>query len=159
MFFHHLSFGEQFILWAIRKWYESFLGEYNAYDFLLNAFRLARVPNALPALDHFLTILVISNETKIEIMPSDHHALSLDECKILTALALLQMGGQKKRVSILFGQWLAPSGRRLGCNVGEILSQELSSAGHHLDVQKLDTLNASSSNRMTEANQPSITLN
>lgn len=85
-----LSFSEQLTLWSVRYWAEAFRKGYSPYSVLKDAYRLAKAPDGMAALDAFMTILISGNSRTVDIRCLCCSGISPDEWRILQSLALTQ---------------------------------------------------------------------
>ena len=87
-------FGEQLFLWGIRMWVRSYNKGANIHNVLHNGFKLAGVPTALGALDAMMGIFATSGHGIIDIQCPNCTEVSLDEPRIMGAIAVLQQTDQ-----------------------------------------------------------------
>ena len=86
-----LPFGEQLFLWGIRMWVRAHNKGTNIHNILQNGFKLAGVPTALSALDTMMWIFTTSGRGVMDIRCPQCTEISLDEHRLMGAIAVLQL--------------------------------------------------------------------
>jgi len=106
-------FGEQLFLWGIRMWVRSYNEGANIHNILHNGFKLAGVPTALGALDAMMGIFVTSGHGIIDIRCPKCTEVSLDEHRIMGAIAVLQHTDQPSDGEAYLSCWLPSAALRI----------------------------------------------
>ena len=106
-------FGEQLFLWGIRMWVRSYNEGANIHNILHNGFKLAAVPTALGALDAMMGIFVTSGHGIIDIRCPKCTEVSLDEHRIMGAIAVFQHTDQSSDDDAYLSCWLPPAALRI----------------------------------------------
>ena len=107
-----LPFGEQLFLWGIRMWVRSYNEGANIHNILHNGFKLAGVPTALGALDAMMGIFATSGHGSIDIRCPQCTEVSLDEHRIMGAIAVLQQTDQPSDGDAYLSCWVPPAALR-----------------------------------------------
>lgn len=128
--FSDYPFSNQLLIWATRTWMAGHMSGGASHGLLRDAFRLARAPEAFPALDSFLTLFVCSAERMPDFRPVQSDRMSLQEHRFLCALFLLQTRNEQHMAESFFSVWLPPTGVRLCMAHGTRLADTLRDAGH-----------------------------
>jgi len=106
-------FGEQLFLWGIRMWVRSYNEGANIHNILHNGFKLAGVPTALGALDAMMGIFATSGHGIIDIRCPKCTEVSLDEHRIMGAIAVLQHTDQPSDGEAYLSCWLPSAALRI----------------------------------------------
>ena len=106
-------FGEQLFLWGIRMWVRSYNEGANIHNILHNGFKLAGVPTALGALDAMMGIFATSGHGSIDIRCPQCTEVSLDEHRIMGAIAVLQETDQPSDGDAYLSCWVQPATLRV----------------------------------------------
>jgi hypothetical protein len=107
------TFGEQLFLWGIRMWVRSYNEGTNIHNILHNGFKLAGVPTALGALDAMMGIFTTSGQGIIDIRCPKCTEVSLDEHRIMGAIAVLQHTDQPSDGKAYLSWWLPSAALRI----------------------------------------------
>jgi len=154
MLFNQLSFCEQLLIWAARKWVETTENEGNLHSTLQTAFRLAKVPDAYMALDGFLTTLFATTTQTIDFRPHRSQEISTDEYRFLDLVAALQVPGNRKSAVKLAATWMPPAAQRIGLEQCEVLSRDLALANHRLNQREISALDMSTNSFKVQLRNP-----
>lgn len=130
-----LRFAEQLTLWSIRYWADACRSDHSPYVILKDAYKLAKCPDGLLALDSFMTLLVSGNSRPVDIRCLCCSGISIDEWRILQSLAALQRG-EKHMVPRLISHFLEPSTTRIACPLIRDWAISLSAGNHRLPVRQ-----------------------
>ncbi len=129
-----LRFAEQLTLWSIRYWADSCRNDHSPYVILKDAYKLAKSPDSLLAMDSFMTLLVSGNSRPVDIRCLCCSGISVDEWRILQSLAALQRG-EKHMVPRLVSHFLEPSATRMACPLIRDWAISLGAGNHILPVR------------------------
>lgn len=130
-----LSFPEQLTLWSIRYWADACRNDHSPYVILQDAYKLAKCPDSLMALDSFMTMLISGNSRPVDIRCLCCGGISVDEWRILQSLALSQQG-EKHMVPRLLSHFLEPSATRLALPLIREWSLCLEGGNHIIPVRQ-----------------------
>ena len=108
-----LPFGEQLFLWGIRMWVRAYNQSANIHDILHKGFQLAGIPTALNALDAMMSIFATSGRGVMDIRCPQCTEVSLDEHRIMGAIAVLQHAGQPSEGDAYLSCWIPSAGLRV----------------------------------------------
>ena len=108
-----LPFGEQLFLWGIRMWVRAHNNGTNIHNILHNGFKLAGVPTALGALDAMMGIFATSGRGVMDIRCPNCTEVSLDEHRIMGAIAVLQHTDQTSDSDAYLSCWIPPAALRI----------------------------------------------
>ena len=108
-----LPFGEQLFLWGIRMWARAYNHDANIHNILNNGFKLAGVPTALGALDAMMNIFATSGHGVMDIRCPNCTEVSLDEHRIMGAIAVLQQTDQPSDGDAYLSCWVPPAALRI----------------------------------------------
>jgi hypothetical protein len=122
-----LPFAEQFLLWGIRMWAQAFNQGANNYEILDKGFTLAGVRDAHDALDDIMSIFATSGQGVININCPQCECITIDENRIMGAVAAWQKEADPSRGNIYIRSWLPAAALRImckpACQLAEILNQ------------------------------------
>ena len=85
-----LPFGEQLVLWGLRMWAKAFNEDTNISGVLREGFRLAGVQNAFGFLDSIMYVFATAGRGTMDIRCPGCSKISIDEHRILGAVASYQ---------------------------------------------------------------------
>ena len=122
-------FGEQLFLWGIRMWVRSYNEGANIHNILHNGFKLAGVPTALGALDAMMGIFATSGHGIIDIRCPKCTEVSLDEHRIMGAIAVLQHTDQPSDGDAYLLCWLPSAALRIACGPASQLADIMKQGG------------------------------
>ena len=108
-----LPFGEQLLLWGIRMWVRAFNDGASIHNILQNGFKLAGVPTALGSLDTMMGIFASSGRGVMNIRYPQCREISLDEHRILGAIAVLQHMDQPSDSDPYLSFWIPSAALRI----------------------------------------------
>ncbi len=108
-----LPFGEQLFLWGIRLWVQAHNEAANTHNVLYNGFKLAGVPTAFGALDTMMSIFATSGHGVMDIRCPKCTEISLDEHRIMGAIAVLQHTDQVLDSNAYLSRWMPSAALRI----------------------------------------------
>lgn len=132
--FSELRFIEQLSLWSLRYWADCHKNESSPYEQLKQAYTLAKVKDAMPAFDGFMSVLVVGLYRQMDVRCLKCGGISDDEKLVLSALALEQRT-ESQECQNLIGRLLAPSAARIGYNMLAAWAGSLAKANHNLPLR------------------------
>lgn len=132
--FSDLNFIEQLTLWSLRHWAACHKEEQSPYETLNQAYRLAKVKDAMPAFDGFMSVLVVGLYRQMDVRCMKCGGISRDEKIVLSALAQEQRGNQDSSRSLM-GRLLSPSALRIGQNMLSAWASALAKGGQVLPLR------------------------
>lgn len=130
-----IAFAEQFLLWAVRRWIAQFKRGQADLSELRHAFRLARAPDALSALDELLGTLATGAQRPLDMRCVKCRSIGADEVLLLSAVAALQAGDPEPCQAIL-QDWLAPAAARAALRPAMVFAVLLREAGLRLPLRQ-----------------------
>jgi hypothetical protein len=131
-----LTYGEQLVLWAARRWLADRRGWVRVGEEFALALGCARARKALDALEEILLTLHGGARRTVYLHRLDCCKVSADEHAVLSALAALQ-GGRETRAHALL-EWLLPRCAVPGAAAAAMrLSEALADSGHVLPTRSL----------------------
>ena len=101
-----LPFADQFLLWGIRMWTQAFNQGVNNYKILNKGFGLAGVEGAHEPLDYIMTIFATSGQGIININCPKCANITIDEHKLMGAVAAWQRENDPSIGDIYIRSWL-----------------------------------------------------
>ena len=122
--FDALTFGGQFLLWAIRLWAHQSAANPGSVSTVRKAFELADLREAYADFDAFLTMLSHASDDGIDIRPRRNMTMSADEARLLGVIATLQRGDMPTADRMLRAH-VRPSGARLALDAGMRLAEAM----------------------------------
>ena len=108
-----LPFGEQLVLWALRMWSKAFTQDANISHILREGFRLAGVPDAFGFLDSIMYVFATVGRGVLDIRCPACSEISIDEHRILGAIAVYQYGDPRINSDPYLRYWLRPTALRI----------------------------------------------
>ena len=130
-----LSFSEQLTLWSLRYWADSYRKEQSPYMVMKDAYRLAKAPGGLTALDNFMTLLISGNSRTVDIRCLCCRGISADEWRILQSLALTQEKNPYAAAPLI-SLFLEPAATRMALPVLKEWARKLFAGNHILPVRE-----------------------
>ena len=125
--FSDLPFSEQFLLWGIRMWAQAHNHGVNNYEVLNKGFNLAGVEDAHEPLDYIMTIFSTSGQGVININCPQCSSVTIDEHRIMGAVAAWQSDNDLLNGNAYISSWLPLTAlrviRRPACQLAETLKQ------------------------------------
>ena len=108
-----LPFSEQLFLWAIRMWARAHNEGSNIHNVLHNGFKLAGIPSAFGALDTMMTIFATTGRGVMDIRCPKCTEISLDEHRLIGAIAVLQYTDQVSDSNAYLSRWMPSAALRI----------------------------------------------
>ena len=108
-----LPFAEQLVLWALRMWAKAFTQDANISHILREGFRLAGVPDAFGFLDSIMYVFATVGRCVLDIRCPACSEISIDEHRILGAIAVYQYGDSRINSDPYLRYWLRPTALRI----------------------------------------------
>ena len=122
-----LPFAEQFLLWGIRMWAFAFNQGVNNYEILHKGFGLAGVADAHEPLDYIMTIFSTSGRGTININCPKCNRITIDEHRIMGAVAAWQKECDPSIGNTYIHSWLPLTALRViqrpACQLAKTLKQ------------------------------------
>ena len=112
--YSELPFAEQLVLWGIRMWVRAFNHGDNNHSVLKKGFSLAGVAEAYGALDAVLSILSRLGQGVVDIRYPCCSEISLDEHRIIGAVAACQHEKNYSSRDTYLSKWLPPAASQMG---------------------------------------------
>lgn len=106
-------FSEQFLLWGIRMWAQAFNQGVNNYETLNEGFSLAGVKDAHEPLDYIMTIFATSGQGIININCPKCNRITIDEHRIMGAVAAWQRENDPLSGNAYISSWLPSTALRV----------------------------------------------
>ena len=111
--FSDLPFGEKLVLWGLRMWAKAFTQDTNISNILREGFRLAGVPDAFGFLDSIMYVFATVGRGVLDIRCPACSEISIDEHRILGAIAVYQYGDPRINSDPYLRYWLRPTALRI----------------------------------------------
>ena len=107
------QFSEKLFLWGIRMWVRAYNDDANIHSILHNGFKLAGVADALGALDAMMDIFATAGRGVMDIRCPSCTEVSLDEHRIMGAIAVIQRTNQPSDGDVYLSYWMPPAALRI----------------------------------------------
>ena len=108
-----LPFGEQLVLWGLRMWAKAFNRDANISEILREGFRLAGALDAFGFLDSIMYVFATAGRGVLDIRCPSCSEISIDEHRILGAIAVYQNGDSRLNSDPYLRCWLRPAELRV----------------------------------------------
>ena len=133
--FAELSFGGQFLLWAVRNWCGAPPSDSSVQAMLRKGFELARLHRAFSDFDAFMTAISVSGSTAIDTRPPRCMTMSADEARLLGVIAAIQRDDEIGALAVL-NPWTTPAGTRIAMRAAMRLAEAMSAVRLTLESKK-----------------------
>ena len=111
--FSDLPLGEQIVLWGFRMWAKAYNQNTNISYLLQEGFRLAGISEAFTYLNSLMHIFASSGKGSIDIHYPNCSNISIDEHRILGAIAAYQNDKDFNNCDPYLSFWLSPAALRM----------------------------------------------
>ena len=108
-----LPFAEQLFIWGIRMWAQGFNRDVNNHEILNKGFCLVGVRGAYEALNNVMSIFATSGHGIININCPQCAYITIDENRIMGAVAAWQSNADASSGNVFICSWLPPAALRI----------------------------------------------
>ena len=133
--FAELSFGGQFLLWAVRLWYSAGPSDGSTRAVLRKGFGLARLNRGFLDFDALMTALSVAGTSALDVRPPRCMTMSNDEARLLGIIAAVQRGDPFGALAILQPR-TTPAGTRIAMQAASELAKAMSAVRLTLESKR-----------------------